>query len=70
MKWKPLLYTILILILLILLLLILLVFKTLSADYIILRTVVFIFDIGYALGHLRILSICVVYGCYTDWYTV
>ena len=58
MKWKPLLYTILTLALLILL-----IFNTLSADCIILRTIVFVFDIRCALEYLRILSICVAYGC-------
>jgi hypothetical protein len=58
MKWKPLLHTILALALLILL-----IFNTLPADYIILRTIVFVFDVRYALEYLRILSICVAYGC-------
>jgi len=61
MKWKPLLYTILALALLVLL--ILLIFNIFSADYIILRTIVFVFNVRYALEYLYILSICVVYGC-------
>ena len=61
MKWKPLLYTILTLTLLALPTL--LIFDTLSTDYIILRTIVFMFNVRYALVYLRILSICLAYNC-------
>jgi len=61
MKWKPLLYIILTLTLLALPTLF--IFDTLSTDYIILRTIVFVFNVRYALVYLCILSICLAYNC-------
>jgi len=58
MKWKLLLYTILTLTLLSFL-----IFNTLFINYTILRTIIFIFNVRYALEYLRILSICVAYSC-------
>ena len=49
MKWRVLLYTILVLTILLLLRL-LLIFNSLSADYIVLRTIVSVFNVRHALG--------------------